>query len=103
MKTRLLGALLSAGLLMAPFTLSAGDSDKPKDTAQKNGNQSQDSDMQRAIAFEHYKDVAAARQARMEAKHPTVFYTNADRAANPDEDATQGKKVIPKDPDPKGK
>jgi len=98
MKTRLLAGLLGAGLLLAPLTLSAADKDKPKATNQKTDNQSQDSDMQRAIAFERYKDLAAARQARIEAKNPTVFYNNADRAANPDEDSSQGKKVIPKDP-----
>ena len=39
------------------------------------------SDMQRAIAFERYKDLAAARQARKEAKSPTVHYKTADREA----------------------
>jgi hypothetical protein len=41
-----------------------------------------DSDMQRAIAFERHKEAAAAREARIEAKHPTVFYNDADRAKN---------------------
>jgi len=92
MKSRLLAGLLGAGLLLAP--LSAAD-----DTAKRKADtEKQDPDMQRAIAFEHYKDLAAARQAKIEEKHPTVFYTNADRAANPDQDNSQGKKVIPKDP-----
>ncbi len=93
MKFRLFTGLLAAGLLLAPL----GAADKPQ--AKKADTEAQDPDMQRAIAFEHYKDVAAARQAAMEAKHPTVFYDNADRAADRDrEDTSQGKKVIPKDP-----
>jgi hypothetical protein len=35
-----------------------------------------DNDMQRAIAWERYKDLAAARQARKEARHPSVTYSN---------------------------
>jgi hypothetical protein len=38
-------------------------------------------DMRRAIAFERAKDRADARQAAIEAKHPTVFYNQADRSA----------------------
>lgn len=32
--------------------------------------------MQEAIAFERHKEAAAARQARLEAKHPSVTYNN---------------------------
>ena len=69
--TGVIGAILMAG------TLCADDSAKPKSDTQKQSQHS--SDIQRAIAFEHYKDAAAARQARREAKHPTQFNTNADR------------------------
>ena len=48
---------------------------------------SQDEGVAQAIAFERAKDVADARQARIEAKHPTVVYKNsndqdADRAVS---------------------
>ncbi len=38
-----------------------------------------DPDMQRAIQFQRAKDRADARQARSEARHPSVNYDNADR------------------------
>jgi len=46
--------------------------------------------MAQAIAFERQKDAAAARQARIEAKHPTVTYSNSDdqRGADRDGQAT---------------
>jgi hypothetical protein len=40
--------------------------------------ESQDNRVAQAIAFEKAKDAADARQARIEAKHPTVFYKNSD-------------------------
>ncbi|PWU01000.1 MAG: hypothetical protein C5B51_23810 [Terriglobia bacterium] len=44
-----------------------------------------DNDMARAIEFQRQKDAADARQARMEAKHPTVPHSNsADRSADRD-------------------
>jgi pectin methylesterase-like acyl-CoA thioesterase len=39
---------------------------------------SEDQGVAQAIAFEKAKDAADARQARIEAKHPTVFYKNSD-------------------------
>lgn len=90
MKTRLLaGTLGFCLLLLAP--LNAADTVKRKPQ-----NQTQDSDMQRAIAFERYKDLAAARQARKEARHPTVFYNEADRPAHDTSDRSN--KVTPKNP-----
>ena len=81
MKTTLFAGVLGACLVLAP--LSAADNTKrANDKAHNN-----DSDMQRAIAFERYKDLAAARQARKEAKHPTVFYNNADRRADRDDES----------------
>ena len=92
MRTRLFAGIVGACLLLAP--LCAADKDQ---TARNSRNQAQDSDMQRAIAFEHYKDLAAARQARKEAQHPTVFYNNADRSSDR-EDNNQGRRVKPADP-----
>lgn len=96
MKTRLFTGLVAAGLVLAP--LSAADKKPQPKKAQTEQTEQMDPDMQRAIAFERYKDLASARQAAMEAKHPTVFYNNADRSAEPDDFSSQGKKVIPKDP-----
>ncbi|HWC98655.1 MAG TPA: hypothetical protein VG456_17970 [Candidatus Sulfopaludibacter sp.] len=77
MKMRLFTGVVGAAMLLAP--LIAADSPKAKSDTH---NQRQDSDMQRAIAFEHYKDLAAARQARREEKHPSVSYNNADRSVD---------------------
>ncbi|MDR3699795.1 MAG: hypothetical protein P4L56_09190 [Candidatus Sulfopaludibacter sp.] len=91
MKARLFTGLVAAGLLLLPLSAADDSAKRKADT----GNQ--DPEMQRAIAFEHYKDLAAERQARLEAKHPSVFYNAADREANRD-DTAPGKKVIPKNP-----
>jgi hypothetical protein len=88
MMTRLLAGVLGAGLLLAPFSVAAD-----KDS---NSKKQMDEDMRRAIAFEHYKDVAAARQARKEAKHPSVTYSNADRSSDRDTDANRVKDPGPK-------
>jgi hypothetical protein len=59
-----------------------------------------DRDMQRAIAWERHKDRAAALQARKEARHPSVTYSN--NAANrSNEDEPQGRKVVDPGPSPK--
>ena len=98
MKTTLITGLLGACLAVAP--LIAADQAKRTDDSTPKAAHAQDSDMQKAIAFERYKEMAAARQERKEAKHPTVFYTNADRSSDT-QNEEQGRKVIPKDP--KGK
>ena len=59
-----------------------------------------DRDMQRAIAWERHKDRAAALQARKEARHPSVTYSN--NAANrTTEEEPQGRKVVDPGPSPK--
>jgi hypothetical protein len=88
MTTRLLAGILGAGLLLAPLGIAAD-----KDS---NSKKPMDDDMRRAIAFEHYKDLAAARQARKEAKHPSVTYSNADRSGDRDQDANRVKDPGPK-------
>lgn len=51
-----------------------------------------DKDMQRAIAWERHKDRAAARQARLEKRHPSVTYNNsANRSADENSDANRVK------------
>ena len=61
-------------VFLAASTLLAAEA--PKRPASHN------SDMQRAIAFERYKDLAAARQARKEARHPSVPKSSADRSTD---------------------
>jgi hypothetical protein len=84
--------LVAGGLFLLPLSAADQTAKRKADT------EKQDPDMQRAIAFEHYKDGAAERQARIEAKHPTVFYNNANREANREDTSLPDKKVIPKNP-----
>ena len=57
-----------------------------------------DRDIQRAIAWEHHKDQAAARQARAERRHPSVNY-DANRENRSSDQEMQGRPV--KDPGPR--
>jgi hypothetical protein len=66
------------------------------ETSQKQSGMS--ADMREAIAFQRAKDRADARQARMEAKHPSVTYTDANRTADRSMDDSPGRPV--KDPGP---
>ncbi len=58
--------MLGATLSLAPLGVAA-------DAARSHR---MSSDMQRAIAFQRAKDRADARQARREARHPSVAYSN---------------------------
>jgi hypothetical protein len=58
-----------------------------------------DRDMQRAIAWERFKDRAAARQAEKERRHPSVTYDSRDSANRSTEDRKDGRMV--KDPGPR--
>jgi len=89
MKTRILAGLMGAGLVFAPMLLA--------ETAKKQPAMSED--MRRAIAWEHYKDLAAARQARLEAIHPSVTYTDANRSADRSAEESNPGKIV-KDPGP---
>ena len=57
-----------------------------------------DKDMQRAIAWERQKERAAARQARLEKRHPSVTYDNnsANRSADEPSPANEVKDPGPK-------
>jgi len=57
-----------------------------------------DKDMQRAIAWERQKDRAAARQARLEKRHPSVTVNN--NSANRTDESQPANEV--KDPGPNG-
>ena len=69
MYQKFLVGFVTAGFLLSPFAYSA---DRPQKKKQV------DDDMAQAIAFERAKDAAAARQARIEAKHPTVTYSDSE-------------------------
>jgi hypothetical protein len=59
-----------------------------------------DKDMQRAIAWERQKDRAAARQARLERKHPSVPAVTESNSANRTDEREPANTV--KDPGPTG-
>jgi hypothetical protein len=63
-------ALIGLTLVITPMAFAADRQKKPMDD-----------DMRRAIEFQRQKDTADARQARMEARHPTVTQADADRRA----------------------
>lgn len=73
MKPRLLAGIIGAVILMAPLTFAQEDR-KPSPTTSraqsaKTKGSGMSGDMREAIAWEHAKDAAAARQARIEARH----------------------------------
>jgi hypothetical protein len=79
----------TAFIVVAGLTLVSGLGAAEKKTSSRTSG-----DMRRAIAFERHKDAAAARQARLEARHPSVSRTSsAERSA---EEPQAGRRV----PDP---
>lgn len=89
MKAKILSGLMGACLVFAPIVSAATAKNKP----------AMSEDMRRAIAWEHYKDLAAARQARLEARHPSVTYTDANRSADRSAEESNPGKIV-KDPGP---
>ena len=88
MDCRFLAGVIGAGVLLAPLF----GADAPKKRPALSG------DMRQAIAFEHYKDIAADRQARKEARHPSVPDSNSNANRTVEEQPDQGRPV--KDPGP---
>jgi hypothetical protein len=74
MHTRLLAGLIASGMLFAPLGLAV---EHHRAAARR----TMSPDMRRAIEFEHRKALADAHQARIEARHPTVYYNYAERSA----------------------
>ncbi|HLK63093.1 MAG TPA: hypothetical protein VKU19_06615 [Bryobacteraceae bacterium] len=100
MKPRLLVALMGAGLIFVPLAGAQTQTSKPKPSASvKQTEPAMSEDMREAIAFQRNKDIADARQARLEAEHPSVTYSEANRSADRSTDDQQGTPV--KDPGPK--
>jgi hypothetical protein len=86
MNTRLLTGTLGIMLVLSPLTFAQDDrKPSPTDTAKSSEAKSSgiSEDMRRAIEWERAKDRAAARQARIEARHPSNFQY-ADRSQNAD-------------------
>jgi hypothetical protein len=77
MKTCLLTGVVGVALTLS----SLGFAQQRQDNQSKVSGQRNDAnEVQRAIAFERAKDRADARQVRLEARHPSVDYSNADRS-----------------------
>ena len=116
MRARFLAAILGAGMVCVPILAAQTTAtpqpskEAPKNsqpakkqtttTQQKASEPAMTEDMREAIAFEHAKDVADERQARLEAQHPSVTYGEANRSADRQE-TPPGKPV--KDPGPRKK
>jgi len=93
MKARLLTAAFGAALALAPLTFGQETKPSPTRTTKSEAtlgtvgrDSSMSQDMRAAIAWERFKDAAAARQAAIEAKHPTVTYTNSANRTADDKD-----------------
>ncbi len=87
MKTRILVVL--AGVSLCFVSVGSAAERNRKDSSMSR-------DMRRAIAFERGKDRADARQARIEARHPSVTYTT--NSANRSVEASdEGRRKV-KDP-----
>ena len=96
MTKRILSATRGTVLLLAP-ALAQDKKPSPsrsaksiENTADRRSNMSPD--MQAAIAWERHKEAAAARQARIEARHPTVT-NNANRSTEDSESKVKDEKA----------
>jgi hypothetical protein len=97
MTARILAITLGTVLLIAP---AFAQDNKPspskpakstETTADRESRMSPD--MREAIAWERHKEAAAARQARIEAKHPTVTYNTANRSSEDTEGKVKDQKA----------
>jgi hypothetical protein len=90
MKIHLLTGVVGIGLTLSPLGFAQQGQNNP---AKVSAQQNEAKGVQAAIAFQRAKDRADARQARLEARHPSVDYSNADRSMD---NSSDGHKV----PDP---
>jgi len=83
-KTHLLTGVVGVALTLGPLGFAQQRQDnQPKTSAQQN----EANGVQAAIAFQRAKDRADALQAKLEARHPSVDYSNADRSMDDSMDA----------------
>jgi hypothetical protein len=93
MHRNLLAGFIGAALVLSPL----GFAQQSQNSQQKAAQPERESDgVQQAIAFQRAKDRADARQAKLEDRHPSVDYSNADRRM----DDSNGGRPAP-DPGPK--
>ena len=92
-RIHMLAGILAAGMLLAPVA-GAQQSKAAKSSRQATKSRAQ-SDMQRAIQFQRNEDLAAARQARLEARHPTVFYNTNEADRLKEEDTVRHGRSVP--------
>jgi hypothetical protein len=75
-----LAGVIGTALIVSPLTFAQrqdnAQTTRSSEQASRNGT---GAGVQQAIAFERAKDRAAQRQARLEARHPSVDNSNADR------------------------
>jgi hypothetical protein len=85
MHRNLLAGVIGAALVLSPFGFAQQPQKSPEKAAQpqresKAAQPRGESDgVQQALAFQRAKDRADARQAKLEERHPSVDYSNADR------------------------
>src|SRR5580693_3922062 len=75
MHRNLLTGVIGAALVLSPL----GFAQQPQNSQQKAAQPQRESGVQQAISFQRAKDRADARQERLEKRHPSVDYSNADR------------------------
>jgi hypothetical protein len=92
MKTFLWTGVVGVVLTLSPLGFSQQQKDNQDKVAAQ---QNEAKGVQAAIAFERAKDSADERQARLEARHPSIDYSNADRSMD---DSNDGHRVS--DPGP---
>ena len=94
---KLLAGILGFGLWCGPALWAAQPQNSPPKEPKK---QQMSEDMREAIAFERAKDAADARQARLEARHPSVPAPGSENSANRSTTPPQDGKTV-KDKGPK--
>lgn len=88
---RALACLFLGSVLFVSAAMAADQKTPPKQKQNQSQSQSQSMspDMRRAIEFERAKDRADARQAAIEAKHPTVFYNHEESSSSGENSANR--------------
>jgi hypothetical protein len=77
MHRNLLTGVIGAALVLSPLGFARQAQDGQQKAAQTRG---ESDGVQQALAFQRAKDRADARQAKLEERHPSVDYSNADRS-----------------------
>ena len=76
MNRNLLTGVIGVALALSPLSFAQQPESNQQKTAQHRG---ESDGVQQAIAYQRAKDRADARQAKLEKRHPSVDYSNADR------------------------